>query len=379
MGKNKKHKKAEAEKEARSAEQERLAVTPPEEAPSAPAPAETATAEALRKTRRIRKRRKLIRRLIVWAVVLAILTAGILILINALRDRYRVTYDNYTATVGTISNSLSYTGSMQLIDNKTYTAPAATKVRKVYVNAKDRVEAGARLMLLTTGETIRADFAGTVNRLDVAEGDEVSAGANLLQLVDFGRMKVSIRISENDIADVRVGLPCRVTVISRNRTFDSEIAEIDYSSSTGNSLAYYTAVVYVDVSGEEEILTGMQTTVTIPQEEAADVVILRLEALGTARDNTAFVYKLKDDGSMEQVPVTVGVSNGNYVEIREGVSAGETVYAVSKTQESTSIWSSFMNSTFGSQRINAPSANPGYGPGQQRQRNNTNQGGGNGR
>ena len=61
-------------------------------------------------------------------------------------------------------------------------------------------------------------------------------------------------------------------------------------------------------------------------------------------------------------PVTLGVSNGSYVEIREGVAEGETVYAVAKQDESAAGWAAFMQSTFGSQQVNQPAGgwnNPG--------------------
>ena len=45
-------------------------------------------------------------------------------------------------------------------------------------------------------------------------------------------------------------------------------------------------------------------------------------------------YVQAEDGTMTEQPITVGVSNGNYVEIREGLSEGETVYVVAKTEES---------------------------------------------
>ena len=331
--------------------------------------AETGAA-ALNAVRRKKKRRKRVKRLVTWGIVLLVLLGGGWLWVQRMQAEYRVVYDPYTATVGTISNSLSYSGALQLIDSKTYTAPEAARVREVYVAAGDRVSEGDRLVRLSNGETLKADFAGTVNKVEAAAGDDVSAGAALVQLVDFDHMKVTVRVSENDIADVTVGQACRVTVASQGETFRSEIAEIDFSASTGNNLAYYNAVVYVDVSGAQGVHTGMQATVTVPQEEAADVVVLKLDALSTDRDNTAYVYKLQADGTMAASPVTVGVSNGNYVEIREGVAEGETVYAVSKTAETQSAWNTLLTNSFGSQQINAPS-----GGGQQRQRNNPGGGG----
>ena len=73
----------------------------------------------------------------------------------------------------------------------------------------------------------------------------------------------------------------------------------------------------VDTSETENIWPGMQATVTITMEEAQDVTVLKVDALSTARDNTAYVYKENSSGEMEEVKVTVGVSNGNYVEIKD--------------------------------------------------------------
>ena len=96
----------------------------------------------------------------------------------------------------------------------------------------------------------------------------------------------------------------------------------------------------------------MQVTVTVPQEQAEDVVILKMDALSFTNENTAFVYRLDADGStMIETPVTVGVSNGNYVEIKEGLSEGDEVFAVAKT-ETVSAMTSIFSSMFGGQQIN---------------------------
>ena len=59
-----------------------------------------------------KKKRKIIRRLIILVIVLAILGLGVYVVIRKLQADYRVTYDPYTASVGSISNSLSYSGSL---------------------------------------------------------------------------------------------------------------------------------------------------------------------------------------------------------------------------------------------------------------------------
>ena len=342
--------------------------------------AESATAEysavELARTRLRRKRRKRIRKAVIWVLVLGVLGFGGYLWVQKTRAEYRTVYDPYTAQVGSISNALSYTGALQLRDSRTYTAPAGAKVREIYVQRGDTVKEGDKLLRLSDGTAFTADFDGTVQSLEVAKGDEVAAGANLLKLVDFDHMRVNIRISAANIGEVQEGTDCRVTVSLAGVTVRSKIGEIDFSTYSGNNTVYYTAAVDVDLTGESGVYPGMQATVTVTKEEAADVVVLRVEAIGTAPDNTAFVFKQQEDGTMAVSPVTLGVSNGSYVEIREGVAEGETVYAVAKQDESAAGWAAFMQSTFGTQQINRPAGgwnNPGSGT-----RNGSGGSGGNG-
>ncbi len=286
-----------------------------------------------------RKGRKKTVKRIIWTLVI-LLVAGIAgwSVASKLQADYRITYDPYTATTGSISNSLSFTGSMQLVNSANYTASADSKVREVYVSTGDTVQQGDKLIRLSNGETIEAEFAGTVSSVDVEKGDEVKNGDSLMTVADFDHMKVSVRVGESNIGQVSEGQKCQVTVSSAGATFDATIDSIDHVSYTGNNVAYYTGVVNVDTSGTDNIWPGMQATVTVPLEEAKDVTVLKMDALSTARDNTSYVYKENEKGEMEEVAVTIGVSNGNYVEIKDGIASGETVYKVAeKVEEQTGI------------------------------------------
>ena len=305
------------------------------------------------------RKRRIIKRIIWLIVILAILGGIGYVVYNKLRADYKVTYDPYTATTGSISNSLSFTGSMQLINSATYTASAETKVREIYVSVGDKVKQGAKLLRLSDGTSIEAEFDGTVSAINVAKGDEVKAEDSLITVADFDKMKVSVRVGESNISSVSVGQDCKVTVSSAGASFDAKIDEINYAEYTGNNVAYYTATVYVDTSATDNIWPGMQATVTVTLDEATDVTMLKNDALSTARDNTAFVYKENANGEMEQVEVTVGVSNGNYVEIKSGVTSGETVYKVAEKEEQASGLAGLFSGLFGNTQVNRPGSGGG--------------------
>ena len=311
-----------------------------------------------RKTKSGGRKKKRIFRKILAVLIVLLLLGGIGVYTWAkLRDQYTVVYDTYTAVTGTISNSLSFSGSLALRDSATYTAGSAATVRAVYVKAGDEVKKGDRLVRLSSGVTSTADFDGRVNLVSVKKDDDVAAGDTLVQIADFQHMQVSFRIDEYDIGDVQVGDRCTVTATATEKVFESRVETINYISSSTGNVAYYTATAYVDVDGD--VYPGMQVTVTIPQEEAVDVVILKADALSFTLENQAFVYKKNEEGTLEEVRVEVGVSNGNYVEIRSGLESGETVFAVSKTSEDS--LNSLFASMFGQQRFNQGGGRNGTG------------------
>lgn len=296
-----------------------------------------------------KRRRHIFRKILVILLVLVLLVGAGFYAVERLKAEYTVTYEGYTASVGTISNALSFSGSLQLIDSATYTAASSASVREVYVREGDAVAEGDRLMRLTNGQTVTAEFDGRVNQVTAEKDQKVSAGAELIQVADFSRMKVTFRVDEYDINDVQVGDICRVTATATEKTFDSSLASINYISSSGGSVAYYTATAYVEVG--EGIYPGMQVTVTIPQEEAKDVVVLKMDALSFDETNRAFVYMQQQEGEeMEKVYVETGVSNGNYVEIRNGLQAEDRVYAVAE-QETVSTMAGLLSGLFGGQRV----------------------------
>ena len=296
-----------------------------------------------------KKSRHLVRKILLTLILILILGLGGLYAYDRLRQEYTVTYDGYTATVGTLSNSLSFSGSLQLIDSKTYTASSASSVRALYVAEGQAVKKGDKLITLANGRSYTADFDGKVNVINYHEGDSVSSGAELLQIADFDHMKVSIRVDEYDISDVSVGENCRITTTATDQVYESTIASINYISSSTGSVAYYTATAYVDV--QPGIYPGMQVTVTVPQEKASNVVILKMDALSFDETNRAFVYQMGEGEEMIPVYVETGVSNGNYVEIKSGLKANDTVYVQAKA-DTQSTMAGMFSSLFGSQQIN---------------------------
>lgn len=294
-----------------------------------------------------KKKKKWLRRLI-WLIILVLLGCGISFIgLPMLKASVTVTYDTYTATTGSISNSLSFSGSFALKNSEILYSSSEATVRTIYVAAGDDVKEGDKIMRLSNGDILKASFDGRINTLDVSEGDTVAANTQLAQVVDFNTLSVSIRVDEYDISEVYVGQACTVTSTSQEKSFETAISSINYVSGSSGNVAYYTATA--DVTVDEGIYPGMQASVTIPQESVENVVILKMDALSFDFNNQAYVWMQDENGELYQVEVEVGVDNGNYVEIKSGLSDGDTVYVEAEQTTAASGLSSLLSGLGGNQ------------------------------
>ena len=280
------------------------------------------------------------KKLLVWLILLALAAGAFyLFVLPKWKAEATITYNQYDARIGTISNSLSFNGSVSVKNSETISAENAATVRVIYVQEEQHVKKDDRIMRLSDGTTVKASFDGQINLISVEVGDDVSMGETLVQVVDFGTMTVSMRVDEYSISELEVGQACRVNVKALSQTFDSEISHINRIPSGGGSTAYYTVTAELTVS--EDVLPGMACTVTIPQEEAVDTIILNRSALSFGPDNSAYVLMYDENQVMQQVPVEIGVDNDNYVQITAGLNVGDTVYK--EVQENVSAASGLMS------------------------------------
>ena len=302
----------------------------------------------------MKRKRKWIRR-VVWLAILALIGCGVYFIgLPMLQSSVTTTYDTYTATTGSISNDLSFSGSFALKHSETLTASSAATVRAIYVSEGDSVTSGDRIARLSDGETVKASIDGTVNTLDVAAGDEIAAGQQIAQIADFSTQSVSIRVDEYDIGEVSVGQACTVTATAQEQTFEAEISSINYVSQSTGNVAYYTATADVEVG--EGIYPGMQATITIPRDSVENVVILKMDALSFDRTNQAYVWMKDENDELTQVNVQVGMDNGSYVEIVSGLKDGDTVYVEAEEEETgsgiLSLFSGLQRNQFNPERGN---------------------------
>lgn len=254
-----------------------------------------------------------------------------------------VIYEPFEVTRGTVRTSMSMSGTISVGAEETITNQSSTSftemvtVREIFVEESQRVSEGDKLLQLSNGDIYRAGIDGTVNQINVAQGDWVRPNSSMMQICDVDNLIVTISVDEFDIHKVFVGQACTITVLPLDISFNTQIGHINRISNAAGWVASYT--VTADANAPESVWPGMQATVTIPQEEVVDVMVLPMTALTFDEDGVPYVLERDGEGAYMRREIETGLSDGVYVEITSGLSAGDTVWAATGVEETEAAFS----------------------------------------
>ena len=147
------------------------------------------------------------------------------------------------------------------------------------------------------------------------------------------KAKVNINVDELDILTIQTGQKADVTLDAlENQTFGGTVVSISSEASGSDSIKY---AVTVELDKTDSMLIGMSAAATIKIKEASDVLMIPINALQETGD-TVFVYTSADaSGNLSgAVEIKIGLSDGQYVEVTEGLSENATVYYLRTSTES---------------------------------------------
>lgn len=270
------------------------------------------------------RKKRILRRLVTLPLILAIAFVGWYFLRPLLSDETIPTYASYTAGRGDVQTSRSFSATLGVRHSETHAnSRQVTSIRKLFVKANQDVKEGDRLLQLETGEVYKAGINGTVNEIRFSEGDWIWPNVSLVQVCDLEHLQVSLSVDEYDITSVSVGEKCTVTIVPLGLQFETEIDHVNRVSTASGSVAYY--CVEAELTVPDNVLPGMTASVSIPSEEALDVVTLDMAALSFDEEKKPYVL-IKNGEAYEQRMLETGLSDGMKVEIVSGLAEGDTVY-----------------------------------------------------
>lgn len=169
---------------------------------------------------------------------------------------------------------------------------------------------------------VRAPIGGVITKYDLAQGEVVGADREIFTISDLSTVWVQADVYEKDIAAVRKNLSVKVTVDS----FPGEVFQgrITYISDVLDPKTR-TAKVRCEVANPAARLkVDMFATISIPTPQGRSAVMVPSTAIQQI-DDQAVVFVALSATEFERRNVTVGVRDGESVEIVRGLKPKETV------------------------------------------------------
>ena len=187
--------------------------------------------------------------------------------------------------------------------------------------ARAESEAGAANQL--AGRTVvTARFPGVVAKRWHNPGDMVEAAASdpILRVIDPAKLQAVASVPASDLPRVVVGRPGHVVgpggTAEQDVTVLTRPAQLDPTGSVGE--------VRLAFTGATRLTAGTPVQVSIVAESHSKAVLIDAAAVQREGDE-AFVMIVKDDKKAHKQIVTLGLTNGEQVEVLKGVAAGDRV------------------------------------------------------
>lgn len=171
--------------------------------------------------------------------------------------------------------------------------------------------------------TIYANADGELSELNISEGSYISANQTAAVITDYSELKIVIKIDEYDIGNVSVGDKLDVYINALDKHIEGTVEGISSKAETSGGVSYFTADV--SFKADESVRSGMSAEVKLVSREAKGAVSVSVDALNYNDDNSAYILVKNAAGESEMRRVSVGVSDGTYIEITEGLSDGDTI------------------------------------------------------
>jgi HlyD family secretion protein len=187
------------------------------------------------------------------------------------------------------------------------------RLRAVYELKKQQVES----------LKVRAGLDGVLQKLgelsQLQVGQQIAAGANLARVANPKRLKAEIKVAETQAKDIELNQSASID--TRNGLIPGHVVRIDPAAQNGT--------VTVDVALDGPLPKGARPDLTVDGtvqlEKLEDVIYVGRPMHGEA-DSTVSLFKIVEGGKRAvRVPVKVGHTSVNFVEVLDGLQPGDQI------------------------------------------------------
>lgn len=169
---------------------------------------------------------------------------------------------------------------------------------------------------------VRSPIAGVVTDRPLFPGETANSGSTLITVMDTSSLLAKVHLDQTVAQRLKVGDAATVTVPSVDEPVPAKISLVSPALDAGST----TVEVWVRIENRgSKYKAGTPVGVSIKGRTAAKAVKVPLSAVLTATDGSKSVMEIGSDGAAHKKTVQLGISNGEDVQVTDGLDGSETV------------------------------------------------------
>jgi len=173
--------------------------------------------------------------------------------------------------------------------------------------------------------TVIAPYSGVVTSVSADEQDTVTTATPIFHLIDPTSLQLNVQVDEIDVTDVKVGQKAIMEVDALlGRQIEAEVTSIGLLPTAEAGVIVYDVEIDFDIAEDSRIKSGMSAAADIVIAEREDVLLVPDRAIKQDSDGNDVVDVVVGDQVEERI-VVVGLSDGFFTEIINGLEEGEVV------------------------------------------------------
>lgn len=235
-------------------------------------------------------------------------------------DRARLAVAQSEAQMRKLENS--YQRAQKLVHQQLVSAADVDQLRFDLENARAQYRMATLELSYTT---VVAPIAGVVASRDIKPGNFVQINSPIIRIVDAGKLEATLNVPEREIAKLKPGQAVELVADALpGRKFAGVVDRVSPVVDTGTG----TFRVVTAFSGEGDLQPGMFGRLGINYDQRADALVVPRTALLEDGGEPA-VYVVRD-GKALRAQLKLGYDEAGWVEVREGLKAGDEVVVAGK-------------------------------------------------
>jgi len=234
-------------------------------------------------------------------------------------DRLRLQVAQAEAQMRKLENN--YRRAQQLVEQQMISANDVDQIKYDLENARAFYRAAALELSYTT---VTAPISGVVASRSIKTGNFVQINTPIIRIVDQSRLEATLNVPERELSTLKAGLPIALAVDALpGKVFQGTVDRIAPVVDSGSG----TFRVVGSFASDGVLQPGMFGRIRIDYDQRANALVVPRVALLDDGDPAVFAVR---DGKAARVPVKVGYVDGEWIEVREGLKAGEQVVTAGK-------------------------------------------------